>query len=242
MQLFLDFLNNNSGLVAILGVVVGWLLSTLSDRKMYKRQKKDELEKEFRERFKEKAEFITNEVVDLRKCHAEDLYVVLSSYEANLDKYGEVVTKLPKDIASSDKLKCVILYLENVGNSGVNELDIAVANPKTTALIEKDHISRYSKKGYISYSVSLDRKLLVGDVLILHVYYLENDPVIDMISASLELYYRDSLGNVCTQPLFPEQNKIYEPRVIGYSEWREQVSVEKNLNHWKRRLSHKLSK
>lgn len=242
MQSFLDFLNNNSGLVAILGVIVGWLLSTLSDRKMYKRQKKDELDKEFRERFKEKAEFITNEAVDLRKCHAEDLYVVFSSYEANLDENDEVVTKLPKDIANSDKLKCEILYLENVGNSGVNELEISVANPKTTALIEKGHIKHYAKKGYISYGVSLDRKLLVGDVLLLHIYYLENDPIIDMISASLELYYRDSLGNVCAQPLFPEQNKIYEPRVIDYSEWRDQVSVEKNLDHWKRRLNNKRPK
>ena len=95
----------------------------------------------------------------------------------------------------------------------------------------------FIKKGLISYGVKLDRKIRIGEAVELIIYYDEKAPIDDIFSASIEIYYRDSINNVCAQPLFVIERKIYEPRLIDYSEWREQVSVDKNLEHWKRRLT-----
>lgn len=97
----------------------------------------------------------------------------------------------------------------------------------------------YIKEGYISYGIMLDRKIRVGEAIELDIYYDDKTSISNPVSASIEIYYRDSLNNICAQPLFIKERKIYEPRLIEYSEWRKQVSVEKNLEHWRRRLQNK---
>lgn len=233
----LDFLNSNPGFVAILGVVVGWLLSSFSERKLYKKQRKDELEKEHRERFKHKAEFIVNNAFVVNGDNFAELSFVLCSYKVKVGGHGELVTILPKNI-SRKKLEQKTLYLENIGGSDVNEFAVAASSPKSTAIINKDLISYFAKNGFICYDASVDEKIRKGNAVKINIYYLKDDPIINWYSSSLDVYYRDSLNNVCMQPLFPELNKIYEPMAVDYQEWREHVSVRKNLEHWEDRLKY----
>lgn len=239
MQTLLDFLNNNQGLVAILGVVVGWLLSSLSERRLYKRQKEDALDKERRDRFSRKAEFSVNESFIVKGDNAKEIHIILCPYTAAIDKDGFVSTTISKDYANKNMLSYDVIYLENVGESDVNELEIATIDPKNAALLDAENARGYIKEGYISYGVMLDRRIQKGEAIELTVYYLKESPINDMISASIEIYYRDSLNNICAQPLFVKDRKTYEPRLIDYSEWHEQVSVNKNLDHWHRRLTGK---
>ena len=116
-------------------------------------------------------------------------------------------------------------------------MEIAIADPKNAAILNAKTANDFIKKGLISYGVKLDRKIRIGEAVELIIYYDEKAPIDDVFSASIEIYYRDSINNVCAQPLFVKERKIYEPRLIDYSEWREQVSVDKNLEHWKRRLT-----
>lgn len=199
-------------------------------------QKNDNLEKERRDRFSRKAEFSVNESFRAKGNNAKEMHIILCPYTAAIDKDGFVSTTIPGGYADKNILSHDVIYLENVGESDVNEIEIATADPKNTALLDADNAKKYIKDGYISYGVLLDRKIRKSEAIKLNVYYLKDSPINDTISASIEIYYRDSLNNICAQPLFVSERKTYEPHSIHYSEWREQVSVNKNLDHWHRRL------
>ena len=242
MQPFLDFLKNNAGLVAILGVIVGWGLSSLTSLFLYRRQKKDDEEKDRKERFKHKGELLASDGMSIpneKIYNAKNLNALFCSYKANLNINGEVDVEFPKGINNIKKLKHHMVYLENIGESDINELEIAVESPKHHVLIEKNHIEEYVKKGLVNYGILLDRKIRKGEVILLTIYYFEDDPIVSLFSASLLLFYHDSLNNVCEQALFPEQNNTYPPSLITLKEWRTHVDVNKNLDHWKRRLNNK---
>lgn len=236
MQSFLDFLNNNSGLVAILGVIVGWLLSSVSNKRLYKQQKRDELEKEKRESFNHKAVLYNDYGFKVKANNVRKLGVVICSYEAKLNDSGEIDIILPKEVNDYKKLKKEVFYLKNIGKTDIDTLEVAAASPKHTALIKASSARTYVKEGYISYGVLDDRRIRPGDALELSLYYSEKDPTINFMSAAIEIYYHDSLNNICAQPFFPEQAKMYPPRAIEYSEWRGQVNIDKNLELWKERL------
>lgn len=232
----LDFLNSNAGFVAILGVIVGWALSSMTTLILYRRQKKDNEEKDVKERFRHKAEFIysqrlKNEGGDIRRLEA-----TFCTYQPSIGKDNTIEVTYPKELLDRTKTKTKYFYFENIGEADVNELEVAVSNPKATALILEINKSSFVKDGAISYGVSLDQKVRKGEVLELKIHYLEDDPILSILSSSLEIYYRDSLHNICRQPFFPEQRKIYEPSLVSRQEWCKHVSVQKNLEYWGRRF------
>lgn len=220
----LDVLNNNPGLIAIvsvvfglIGVVLGWGLNTITDSIKYKRQKRDEEEREQRERFKHKGEFFASDGGNIpteKFYNLQNVDVLFCSYKASLNKNGEVVIKYPKEIRNSKSLKRHTIFFENIGDSDINELQIAVESPKHHALIYKELVDDFAEQGLISYGVLLDRKIRKGEIVSLTIYYCEEDSIVPLFSASLLLFYRDALGNICEQPVFADQDKIYEPTLI----------------------------
>ena len=147
-----------------------------------------------------------------------------------------MTVRYPKGIHNSKELKRHTIFLENIGDSDINELEIAVESTKKNVLIEKNYIDEFVTKGLVNYGILLDRKIRKGEIITVTIYYYENDPVVSLFSASLLIFYRDSLGNICEQPIFPEQNKTYEPSLISQKEWRDHVNQSKNLEHWSNRL------
>lgn len=236
MQPFLDFLNNNAGLVAILGVIVGWALSSLTSLFLYRRQKKDDAEKEIKERFKHKAELDYDEWFEDNGDNAKCLEVILCTYEASLDKYDDVDISYPSGLKNIKNLKKKYYYFENIGESDINELEVAVSNPKMTALLPVKLADEFLKDNVINYRVWLDEKIRKGEALELVVYYLEKDPVLEMLGSTLEIYYRDSLNNTCRQSLLLQRKRIYEPIYTTKKEWQEHINVKINIGHWYRRL------
>ena len=233
----LNFLNNNAGFVAILVVIVGWALSSITTLILYRRQKKDDEGKDTKERFRHKAEFICSQYFRDNGDNVKKLEATFCTYQSSIGKNGTVIVSYPKELLDKTKIKTKYFYFENIGKSDINELEVAVSNPKATALILESNKKSFMKDGTISYSVSLDQKIRKGEALELIIHYLENDPVLSILSSSLEIYYRDSLHNICRQFFFPEQRKIYEPSLVSQKEWREHVSVNKNLDLWMERLS-----
>lgn len=228
----MDFWNSN-----FVSAVTGGLIAIVASIVTYRLQRKDAEKKEIRENFKNKAELSVNECFRVDGDNAREIHVIPCPYKAKLNKDGFVDTEISKVYSNKEKLKHEIIYLENIGKSDINELEVAIADPKNCAILNAETSSDFISNGLISYGVMLDRKIRVGEAIELNIYYDEKAPINDTISASIEIYYRDSINNVCTQPLFVKERKIYEPRLIEYSEWREQVSVDKNLEHWKRRLT-----
>ncbi len=107
--------------------------------------------------------------------------------------------------SNKQKLKHEIIYLENIEKSDVNELEVVIADPKNCAILNAETSSDFISNGLIIYSVMLDRKIRVGEAIELNIYYDEKAPISNTISASIEIYYRDSINNVCAQPLFVKE-------------------------------------
>lgn len=228
----MDFWNSN-----FVSAVTGGLIAIAASIVTYRLQRKDAEKKEIRENFKNKAELSINEWFKDNYYNTKEICVIPCPYIAKLNNEGFIDIEIPKVYSNIEKLKCEIIYLENIGKSDINELEIAIADPKNAAILNAKTANNFIKKGLISYGVKLDRKIRIGEAVKLIICYGEKAPIDDIFSASIEIYYRDSMNNVCAQPLFIKERKIYEPRLVDYSEWREQVSVDKNLEHWKRRLS-----
>ena len=236
----LDFLNNNAGLVAILGVIVGWVLNMISDHIKYNRSKKEEEEKEQRERFKNKARFAMRSKFDVHEEQIKQkISVVLCSYNAKIDSSDHIEVEYPKELLDFSNMRHEHFYFENIGKSDIYNFEFSVENPKYNAMFKRDLYTKFIEEGLISFGVSSDRMLRKGDIIRLTIYYSESDPVMNIFSASLIVFYRDELNNICEQAIFPEQNNIYEPTSISYRDWHEHINVNKNLNLWIERLKKK---
>lgn len=236
----MDFWNSNI-VATTTGALVGGLIAIIASSITYHRQRKDAERKEIRENFKHKAELLASDGANIpseKLYDAQNIDALFCSYQASLNKEGEVTVRYPKGIHNSKELKRHTIFLENIGDSDINELEIAVESTKKNVLIEKNYIDEFVTKGLVNYGILLDRKIRKGEIITVTIYYYENDPVVSLFSASLLIFYRDSLGNICEQPIFPEQSKSYEPTLITHQEWREHVNVEKNLNQWEQRLKH----
>lgn len=234
----MDFWNSNI-VATVTGAVIGGFIAMTASSITYRRQRKDAEKKEIRENFKHKAELLASDGVNIpneKLYDAKNINAVFCSYRASLNKRGEVTVRYPKGIHNSKELKHHTIFLENIGDSDINELEIAVENPKKNALIEKNYIDEFITKGLVNYGILLDRKIRKGEIITVTIYYYENDPIVSLFSASLLLFYRDSLGNICEQPIFPEQSKTYEPSLISFKKWRDHINVDRNLKHWKERL------
>lgn len=234
----MDFLNSNI-VATTTGALVGGLIAIIASSITYHRQRKDAERKEIRENFKHKAELLASDGANIpseKLYDAQNIDALFCSYQASLNKEGEVTVRYPKGIHNSKELKRHTIFLENIGDSDINELEIAVESTKKNVLIEKNYIDEFVTKGLVNYGILLDRKIRKGEIITVTIYYYENDPVVSLFSASLLIFYRDSLGNICEQPIFPEQNKTYEPSLISQKEWRDHVNQSKNLEHWSNRL------
>ena len=197
----MDFLNNNV-VSTIIGAIVGGIIAIIAGDITYRRQRKDAEKKEIRENFKNKAELSVNECFKVNGDNVREIYVIPCPYKAKLNKDGFIDTEISKVYSNKQKLKHEIIYLENIGKSDINELEVAIADPKNCAILNAETSSDFISNGLISYGVMLDRKIRVGEAIELNIYYDEKAPISDTISASIEIYYRDSINNVCAQPLF----------------------------------------
>ena len=230
----MDFWNSN-----IIATLIGGLIAIIASSITYHMQRKDAERKEIRENFKHKAELLVSDGANIpseKLYDAQNINALFCSYQAILNKEGELTVKYPKGIHNSKELKRHTIFLENIGDSDINELEIAVESPKKNVLIEKNYIDEFVTKGLVNYGILLDRKIRKGEIITVTIYYYENDPVVSLFSASLLIFYRDSLGNICEQPVFPEQNKTYEPSLISQKEWRYHINPNRILEYWTNKL------
>ena len=166
----MEFWNNNI-VATITGAIVGGLIAIAASIVTYHMQRKDAEKKEIRENFKHKAELAVNEWFKDNGDNVKEIYVIPCPYIAKLNNEGFVDTEIPKVYSNKEKLKREIIYLENIGKSDINELEIAIADPKNAAILNAKTANDFIKKGLISYGVKLDRKIRIGEAVELIIYY-----------------------------------------------------------------------
>ena len=225
---------DSSIIAAAIGAIVGGAIALIGNAVNRHYNKKDEAEKDRKERFKQKAELYIDKNP---KTNADTIKmeVIFTEYNAKLDKNGYAEIIYPKE-HKNNSYKEITLYLKNIGSADINELEIAVATPKNTALLDKTAPINFIEHDYVSYGVSTEDKVRQNNDLELTIYYLRRTKRRFLDGASLIVFYRDSLNNTCHQLLCPLAEKISEPRYIDYRERSRHVSINENLEYLERRL------
>ena len=233
MRQIFDYINNNSFLATIIGIILGWFLNNISNKKERKIRKKEEFDREKRKQYENKAELLIdnnmedNGLIPVIKIFLSDFDVEYTKDKQNFNfKYSE-------DILDNKKYKRKVFYLKNIGNADINQLDICVASQRNNMLVDYDNLESVVKDEWINYSYCYDKKILKNEAIRIDLYYLENSRIRGMFSSELVILFKDSYNNFYEQPFFIANNNLYEPSKITYKEYRENVTVDTAIECFK---------
>ena len=212
MKEVFDYISNNSFLVSILSIFIGWLLSTCTHILDLGRIRKEEEMKERREAYKNKAELKLIKVLENKCKEKPNVELFLTPIKVNEDRKS---FSYPEDFCNKKKHKYKDYYFKNVGGSDILYLDINTIKNESVTLIEYSSLNEESIKKFVENNHCHDIKIFKDDIVIIRIYYLENDMFCLPFSASMALMFEDSFHNFWRQPFWYEKNKIYEPYKIS---------------------------
>ncbi len=223
MKAVFDYINGNSFLTTIIGVIIGSIITSFTtiyvSSKDRKERKKEELLKEKRRQYENKAELKIISVND-NSNNKPDIEVFLAPF--NMDytngfKNFEIV--YPKDIKDRTKHKYKEFIIKNVGKSDINELDICATFKNHNALVNYKLLDMVVDEKIVDYNSCYDRKIMKGETIVIRVYYLEGLQVCHPISCTLAILFKDSFNNSYEQPFWYEKDNLYPPTPIDYKEY-----------------------
>lgn len=206
---------------SLAGAIIGGFISAFTTCLLYRAQRKDAYKKEIARHCELRGEFKVDPLAEDNDL-VPHIKTIFTSYKMKRGKNG-LDFILPKSLKNTKQLKTKYIYLRNIGKSTINQLDICVASPDKCMLIPEDSINDYVSKGLASFSVLEDTRIFVNDLVCLKIKYQKNAKIINLFSSSLEIVYMDELHECYAQPLFPEQDKLYEARRLDQKEYNRMV-------------------
>lgn len=228
MKAVFDYINGNSFLTTIIGVIIGSIITSFTtiyvSSKDRKERKKEELLKEKRRQYENKAELKIISVND-NSNNKPDIEVFLAPFNVDYTngfKNFEIV--YPKDIKDRTKHKYKEFIIKNVGKSDINELDICATFKNHNALVNYKLLDMVVDEKIVDYNSCYDRKIMKGETIVIRVYYLNGLQVCHPISCTLALLFKDSFNNSYEQPFWYEKDNLYPPRPIDYKEYRTYIT------------------
>ena len=223
MKAVFDYINGNSFLTTIMGVIIGSIITSFTkiyvSSKDRKERKKEELLKEKRRQYENKAELKIISVND-NSNNKPDIEVFLVPFNVDYTngfKNFEIV--YPKDIKDRTKHKYKEFIIKNVGKSDINELDICATFKNHNALVNYKLLDMVVDEKIVDYNSCYDRKIMKGETIVIRVYYLNGLQVCHPISCTLAILFKDSFNNSYEQSFWYEKDNLYPPRPIDYKEY-----------------------
>lgn len=219
MKEIIDFFNDNAIVTSLLTLGITFIKDYLSKRSDRKYNKKQEMLKERKEEFLNKAELhIEEEKWDSKE--KPDICIFITDFEVSIDATKEVSFNYSKNILKKDGYKHLRFYMKNIGNADINQLDICATNQRNTMLCDIDSIKYIVDSKFVNYSYCYDRKILKNDIILIDIAFLEDSKIRNTFSSELALLFRDSYGNLYEQPFFLQQRNLYEPHRITSKEYK----------------------
>lgn len=223
MKEVIDYISNNSFLTTIIGVIVGAIITSfttiyVSFKELKERKKEEQLRKK-EYQYENKAELrIENYYNNNNK--QPDIEVFLApfkvDYTKGLKNYKFI---FPNNIKDKKKHKYIDFKLKNVGKSDINQLNICATFKNHNILVDYQLLDNIIYNNIVDYSSCYDRKIFRGESILLRIYYLEGFQICHSFSCTLALLFIDSFNNCYEQPFWYENNNLYEPIPINYSQY-----------------------
>lgn len=149
-------------------------------------------------------------------------------FYSNISGFDTTINKavFEKGIVDRDSYKYIDFTFQNIGDIVINELYIAVDNPRCNFIIEYEKISFVVENGILNYYVMLDKRVFPNDIFTLRVHYHPTISKFNLLSASTVIVYRDANSKYWEQPLFLMERKLYEPHKTTLKDFKKSVDVE----------------
>ena len=223
MKAVFDYINGNSFLTTIIGVIIGSIITSFTtiyvSSKDRKERKKEELLKEKRRQYENKAELKIISVND-NSNNKPDIEVFLAPFKVDYSNgFKNFQIVYPKDIKDRTKHKYKEFIIKNVGKSDINELDICATFKNHNVLVNYESLDTMVDEKVVDYNSCYDRKIMKGETIVIRVYYLNGLQVCHPISCTLAILFKDSFNNSYEQPFWYEKDNLYPPRPIDYKEY-----------------------
>ena len=219
----LKFINDNAILASAIASVITIAINTIiqivfkkSDRKY---EEKMEKKKQQREEILNKAEFhIENKKWGMTE--RPDISLFMTDYKVSLGDDNELEFHYNENVLNKSKYEHLQIYIKNIGNADINQMDICVTLKEKVMLCDFESIEFFVNHKAISQGYTYDRKILKNDIILIDIAYLEDTDIFTMAVSELALLFKDSFGNIYEQPFFISSKKLYEPRLITKEEYK----------------------
>ena len=223
MKAVFDYINGNSFLTTIIGVIIGSIITSFTtiyvSSKDRKERKKEELLKEKRRQYENKAELKIISVND-NSNNKPDIEVFLAPFKVDYSNgFKNFQIVYPKDIKDRTKHKYKEFIIKNVGKSDINELDICATFKNHNVLVNYKLLDMVVDEKFVDYNSCYDRKIMKDENVIVRVYFLEDLQVCHPFSCTLAILFKDTFNNSYEQPFWYEKDNLYPPRPIDYKEY-----------------------
>lgn len=227
----------NELLIAIISAVIGGVVTLLTtlviERQRERREDRLESKKLQREVFQNRPEM---QVVDYKDYIARTGYGIkmkcdIEIFVAHIDnvtiegkkKYAIVNAHYKDEQLNPDEWCCVIYTLKNAGNTAISSMDILWHYQQSSCIFPADEAHQWADGNLLNYSYCFDKKIRVGETIVLKICYHKDAIIPGMFSATISIGMIDDNGRYWTQPLFAPQNKMYDSRPISPKEYIDQT-------------------
>lgn len=231
MKSIFDYINNNSFLATIIGIILGWILnfiSTLYFNKRDEKQKRKELERQEKQKqFENKPELYIEKSNNKTNV---DIEIFLGTFEINYDRNGNYKIIYPESIKNKSNHAFKDIIIKNIGKSDIDCLDIISTNQRGIILCDYDSLDNLVDTESVWYSYCYDRKIRVDEEIKIRIYFEKGLQPYTLISSTLAFLFEDKNHNYWEQPFFYEKDNVYSPYSISYKDYRRKVTVDNVYN------------
>ena len=227
MKIIFDYINSNTFLATIIGIIVGWLLnfaSTMYFHKKEKHERQQELnESERKKQFENKSELYICKGDEQKSV---DIEIFLAPFQTKYDENNNYEILYSKNLKSKKNHEYKDVIIKNIGKIDIDSLDIISTNKRTLSLINYDDLDNLLDNKYVWYNYCYDRKIRVGDQMKIRIYFEKEKYPCMLFSSTLAFLFEDQNHNKWEQPFFYEHDKVYPPYFISYKEYRQKITVD----------------
>lgn len=235
MKSLFDYVNSNSFLATMIGIIVGWILNFISTMYFHRREEKlknkEKIRLEREEQFENKPELYICKETNQQNL---DIEIFLAPFQTKYDENNNYEIVYSKNLKNKKNHEYKDVIVKNIGKSEIISLDIISTNKRVLSLINYDDLDNLLDNKYIWYDYCFDRKIRVGDQIRIRIYFEKGKYPYMLFSSTLAFLFEDSNHNYWEQQFFYEQEKVYSPYSISYKEYRQRITVDDAYNYFEK--------
>jgi len=227
MKALFDYINDNSFLATIIGIIVGWILNFISTMYFHKKEVKQKIKENIR--LEKQKQFENKPELYIEKDNMDkdvDIEIFLGTFEVRYNNNKEYKIIYSDSIKNKNNHDFKDIVIKNIGKSDIDCLDIVSNNKRGIILTDYSSLNSLVDDEYVWYSYCYDKKIRVGDQIKIRIYFEKGKQPCTLFSSTLAFLFEDQNHNYWAQPFFYEKDNVYSPYKISYKDFKQRVNAD----------------